>query len=286
MRSKPQRQIGLALLGVSAVALAVSLPPMIARIRAHSASIEPPLWQGETFGQTAFDHLGKPFTLTTIDSAEDDPGSGAEVVIRWGDEETRLLTQGLDDPRLPGMDRHRSWMQIIAFAQTPETASPVEAYEGASGKISDTDAWRIVVVARRPTTVRDPDEWKEVRSKDWKQWVYTFVELGDTGLERTDEVYANLDEDGWRFFAASIVTPGVFKDASKSMSVMNYPNYKGVHDVIDEMGWTWAAVGVESMVFVIGGLMVLLSFGSKGHVDRVIGASGPPGAAPAGAEQG
>lgn len=273
MNNKAQRKIGLIVLGISTVALAVSVPPMISRIRAHSASIEPPTWQGETFDQTEFDHRGRAFSLTTRDLPAGDDRPGAEVVVRWGDQQETVLTQGLDDPRLPGMDRHRNWMQIIAFSRADDLATPEDAIAANPEGISDTDPWRIVVVARRPTTVRDPDEWKAVRSKDWKQWSYTFIELGDTSLERTDEVYANLDEQGWRYFAAGIVTPGVFRDASKAMSVMNYPNYKGVHDVIDEMGWTWAGVGVEAMGFVIGGLMILLSFGSKEHVDRVIAAS-------------
>jgi len=272
MDNRKQRKIGLVLVGISAAALALSLPPMIQRIRAHSATVTPPLWQGETFGQTTFEHRGRAFTLETIDPPTGDSIAGAEVVVRWGDDETMLLTQCLDDPRLPGLDRHRTWLQIIAFSQADELASPELAFEATPESVSDTDAWRIVVVARRPTTHRDPDEWKDVRAKDWKQWSYTFIELADTGLVRTDRIYADLDEDSWEYFAAGIVTPGVFKDASRSLSVLNYPNYKGVHDVIDEMGWTWAAVGVESMSFVIGGLMVLLSFGSKGHVDRVIAA--------------
>ncbi|MCB9837773.1 MAG: hypothetical protein H6813_00400 [Phycisphaeraceae bacterium] len=272
MQSKTQRMIGVALVAISTIALALSVPPMIQRIRAHSASVAPPLWQGEIFGQTEFEHLGRPFSLTTVELPQGDPRPGAEVVIRWGDEETTLLTQGLDDPRLPGLDRHRDWLRIVAFPESAEIGSPEAAYEAAKALRSDTDAWRIVIVARRPTTQRDPDEWKAVRAKDWRQWTYTFIELGDAGLSRTDRIYADLDEAGWEYFAAGIVTPGVFRDASNALSVMNYPNYKGVHDVIDEMGWTWAAVGVEAMVLVLGGLMILLSLGSKGHVDRVLAA--------------
>jgi hypothetical protein len=282
MNNKAQRKIGLLLLGVSTAAIAISVPPMVTRIRAHTASLTPPLWQGETFGQTGFEHLGNPFSITTVELAPGDDRPGAEVVIRYGEDETRLLTQGLDDPRLPGLDRHRYWLQIIAFSQASDLASPEEAILANPGGVSDTDAWRIVVVARRPTTVRDPDEWKAVRAKDWKQWSYTFIELTETGLVRTDELYTDLDGSSWQFFAASIVTPGVFKDASRALSVLNYPNYQGVHGVIDEMGWTWAAVGVEAMVFVLGGLMALLSFGSKGHVDRAIAAhaGAPPPASP------
>lgn len=273
MNNKPQRIIGLTILGISSIALAISVPTMISRIRAHSAQAPTPQWQGETFGMTEFSHKGKPFTLSTNDFPEDDPRPGAEVVVRWGDEEVSLFTQGIDDPRLPGLDRHRHWLQIIAFSQTDDLESPEAAISATSERLSDTDAWKIVVAARRPTTVRDPDEWKNVRAKDWKEWSYTFLELTDSGIARTDEIYNQLDETSWQYFAAAIVTPGVFKDASKAMSVMNYPNYKGVNSVIDEMGWTWAGVGVEAMLFVIGGLMVLLSFGSKEHVDRVIGAT-------------
>jgi len=272
MNNRIQRTIGLGMIAISGAALAMSLPTMISRIRAHTAAVEIPLWQGETFRQTRFEHKGKAFALTTEDLPADDPRPGAEVVVRWGDDEARLLTQGLDDPRLPGLLRHRNWLQIIAFPRAEDAVTPEEAYDAATGRVSDTDAWKIVVVARRPTTVRDPDEWKAVRAKDWKQWSYTFLELGDAGIIRSDAIYSELDEAGWRHFAAAIVTPGVFKDASSTMSVMNYPNYKGVHGVIDQMGWTWAAVGVEAMVFVIGGLLVLLSLGSKEHVEKVIAA--------------
>jgi|GEM_PF-1405763 len=270
MNSKTQRKVGLVMIGVATLALALSVPTMVARIRQYTETAQTPRWQGETFGLTEFDHLGKPFSLTTEELPPGDQRPGAEVVVRWGDQEERLLTQALDDPRLPGLERHRYWLQIIAFSQTSDLASPEDDFDATPERLSDTDAWRIVVVARRPTTVRDPDEWKAVRAKDWKDWVYTFIELTDHGIVRSDVLYKDLDESDWRFFAASIVTPGVFKDSSRTMSVLNYPNYKGVHGVIEEMGWTWAAVGVEAMVFVLGCLFLGISFGSKKHVDRVI----------------
>jgi hypothetical protein len=270
MDNKRQRKLGLLLLGASAIVLAISVPPMISRIRAHSAAAPTPLWQGETFGQAEFDHKGKAFTLTTEEFPDGDTHPGAIAVARWGEEETRLFSQGLDDPRLPGLDRHRHWLQIIAFPRTDNLASPEESFTGAIESESKTDGWDIVVVTRRPTTVRDPDEWKAVRSKDWKEWTYTFLELTDSGIVRSDRIYNEMDETGWRYFAASIVTPGVFKDSSRTLSVINYPNYKGVYGVIDQMGWTWSTVGVAAMTFVIGGLMIILSFGSKKHVDRVL----------------
>ena len=82
------------------------------RIRAHAATIEPPRWQAEVFNRAQFDHRGKPFSLTTEDTPE-----GAQVTVRWGDDQESLYTQGLDDPRLPGLARHMNWLKIIALSK-------------------------------------------------------------------------------------------------------------------------------------------------------------------------
>jgi len=269
MERKAQRKIGLALMTLSVVALAFAVPEMVQRIRAHAADAEPPRWQAEVFNRAEFTHRGRDFSLTTEKTPD-----GPRVLVRYGEERESLYTQGLDDDRLPGLARHLNWLKIIALSRSDALASPEAAIEEQLAQGPDaselTDAWRVAVVARRPTTLRDPDEWKAVKAKDWKEWTYTFLELTDDGVERADIVYTDLEPDGWRRFAAGIVTPGVHKDDARRLSVLSYPNYEGVNSVIGAMGWTWAGVGVGAMVFVIGAVFLLLSFGSKQHVERVI----------------
>jgi hypothetical protein len=176
-------------------------------------------------------------------------------MITWGDEQARLPVGGLDAEALPGLARYADWLSVMMVAEGFESLGRVEEQVRA-GEIPA----RLVVVARSAPPGMDPESWGAAKYKDA---VYAFLELEPDGtIVRSERTYRELAGDvySWRHVAAMKVTPGLNTPSSRSVSPISYPNYAGVRQAMNAMGWTWPAFGVGALGTLTGLLIFLTSF--------------------------
>jgi hypothetical protein len=254
------------LLSVSALVLLVAMPRFIDRLHAHQAAAVEPGWEGRRVYVDALEFLGRPVSLRTLEA---DPAQGrahAQVEVQWGGQTAALDSHGQDDPRLPGMARHESW---LAFMQLTLAGAPEGGVDPPpAGSAPGAPLTRLVVVARGPAEGLNPTTWGAASYRDW---VYTFAELTpDGGVEVTRSKLRDLDQASWRYFVASVVTPGLYRDASRTMSTMSYPNFRGVRGTLGALGWTFPAMSFASMGFVIGLVVLIGSWASRQRMERLV----------------
>ncbi len=254
------------LLGVSALVLALATPQFINRLHAHRAAAVDPGWEGRRVHVDALEFLGRPVRLRTI---EGDPAQGrahASVEVDWDGQRAALDSHGQDDPRLPGMARHESWLALmqLTIAGGAEGGADAPRQDAPPG----APLTRLVIVARGPAEGLNPDTWGAAAYRDW---VYTFAELTpDRGVVVTRSRLRDLDQSSWRYFLATVVTPGLYRDASRAMSTMSYPNFRGVRGTLRALGWTFPAISFASMGFVIGLVVLVGSWASRQRMERLV----------------
>jgi hypothetical protein len=235
--------LGIAIIAVSSVAMAFRLAERNEtdqpRAFATAVSVEPSF--------TGYNDI--PFNLRLIET------SPRQVEITWGDETERLLVGGREAEELPGLMRHVEWLSVMRIAEGISRLGAVDE-QVVAGEIPD----RMVVVARSVPPGMDPETWGAAKYKDN---VYTFLELRPTGeMIRTEESYRELAGDvySWKHVAAMKVTPGLNTPSSRSVSPISYPNYAGVREAMNAMGWTWPAFGIGALASLSGLIVMLTSF--------------------------
>jgi len=246
------RRLGLALLAFAAVLIAVSVAAMAQRLAEHNRQ-DPPVPFATIRAQDAeFTYQGVGFSLKT---RETEPPA---VVIEWGDRAVTLPVTGTDVPALPGLVRHRDWLAVLMIAEGAQKLGDVEELVR-SGAIPA----RLVVVARAAKPGEDPETWGAAAVKDY---VYTYCELEPDGsITESQRTYREIynDVSSWRHVAAMQVTGGLNTPSSRGVSPISYPNYAGVKEAMNAMGWTWPAFGVAAVAGLAGAILILGSFVSR-----------------------
>jgi len=246
------RRIGLALIAVAVVLTAVSVGAMAQRLAEHNREDPPVPFATIRPQDPSFTYRGVDFAL---EPRETDPPA---VHIRWGDETVTLPVTGTDVPALPGLLRHRDWLAVLMIAEGAEKLGDVEDLVR-TGAIPA----RLVVVARAAAPGRDPETWGAATYKDY---VYTYLELEPDGaITRSERTYREIynDVSSWRHVAAMQVTGGLNTPSSRGVSPISYPNYAGVQEAMNAMGWTWPAFGVAALAGLSGAILTLGSFVSR-----------------------
>jgi len=243
------RTLGLALLALGILIIGVSSVAMAFRLAERNETDRPRAFATTASVESSFaGYNGIPFRLEVLD------GPPRQVEIWWGEESTRLPIGGRESEALPGLMRHVEWLRVMRIAEGISRLGDVDRQVQA-GEIPD----HLVVVARSVPPGMDPETWGAAKYKDN---VYTFLELRPTGeMVRTEATYRELAGDvySWKHVAAMQVTPGLNTPSSRSVSPISYPNYAGVRDAMNAMGWTWPAFGVGALATLTGVLVLLTS---------------------------
>jgi len=265
MRNRTLRRIGLIVTVAAIGAIGVVLPAMARRVGEHREQVSPERWAVRHVGAEQFAYFDGVEGRVTR--------AGDALVLRWGEQRVSIPVTGREVPGLPGLLRYSEWLAVLAMASTQGDVQELEAGL-AAGEIRP----RLVVVARSPAPERNPETWGVADTSDWRYHFWTLTPEGE--IEPLDEPYAytyygeqiverehrsykalkRMPSSSWQFVAAMQVTPGLHTPAAKSSSPISYPNYAGVRDDIDAMGWTWPAAGVAFLAFMVGVLTLAASF--------------------------
>ncbi len=245
---QPRRKLAaLASLLCLAVLLA-SVGVMARKAAAFNRSGERTLWMLRPITERAFVYADKEVRIEDIASGD---GGEAVKVNYGGDELTIPATIPPADRRLPGLARHKDWMQVLRFADRGRYTS--EEFEAmlASGAIRD----RLTIVVRRPLA-DDPRTLGQGWKKQWEFDFYEFRPEGGFSTEtwaypsgRTqDKIKEGMLEEGtWQYSAALTVMPKTRK-----------PNPRFTNDALHALDWTLPAAAFSGLGLFVA-LLVLFA---------------------------
>jgi hypothetical protein len=266
MSNRTLRRLGLLLTAVALASVAVVMPAMARKVGAHRGQVSGERWAIQRVADGEFTYFDGVSGRVVEQSAN-------AIRLEWGEDAVEIPIGGRNAPGLPGVLRYEAWFAILAMA--PAQGDIEELEQGlADGSIQP----RFVAVARQPAPGVDPETWGVADTSDWRFLFWTLTPEGK--IERFDEPYSytyygrevietgyrsykalkRLPSSSWQFVAAMEVTPGLHTPASRNSSPISYPNYAGVRDDIDAMGWTWPASGVAFLVLIVGVLFLAASF--------------------------
>ncbi|MFG0274244.1 MAG: hypothetical protein ACF8QF_04220 [Phycisphaerales bacterium] len=259
------RRVGLLLTAIAVAAVAIIMPAMARKVGAHREQVSSERWAVRIVSADTFEYF------SGVEGRVEEVGDA--IRLEWGDDAITVPIGGENVPGLPGLRRYKAWFAVLAMA--PVTGDIPELEKGlADGTITE----RLVAVARQPAPRVDPETWGVADTSDWRYLFWTLTPEG--ALERFDEPYTytyygeevveagyrsykalkRLPSSSWQFVAAMEVTPGLHTPAARNSSPISYPNYAGVRDDINAMGWTWPASGVAFLVLIVGVLFLSASF--------------------------
>lgn len=266
MSNRTLRRLGLLLTVLALTSVAVVMPAMARKVGAHREQVSGERWAVQRVADGEFAYFDGVSGRVVEQSA-------TAIRLEWGDDAVEIPVGGRNAPGLPGVLRYEAWFAILAMA--PARGDIEELEQGlADGSIQP----RFVAVARQPAPGVDPETWGVADTSDWRFLFWTLTPEGT--IERFDEPYSytyygkevveagyrsykalkRLPSSSWQFVAAMEVTPGLHTPAARNSSPISYPNYAGVRDDIDAMGWTWPASGVAFLVLIVGVLFLAASF--------------------------
>lgn len=219
------------------------------RLSHHNQDAAPVPFATISASETEFTLRGLSFRLDTVETPS------PRVEIHWADTSTTLPITGRDNPALPGLMRHMDWLRVMMIVDG------VTSLDGITERIRAGEIpSRFLVVVRSVAPGLDPDSWGAAKYKDY---VYTYLELETDGtITRSERTYREiaLDTRSWRHVAAMHVTGGLNTPSSRGTSPISYPNYAGVKQAMDAMGWTWPVFGVGAFGFLAGLILLMGSF--------------------------
>lgn len=243
------RRVGAVLLAVSLAVVGVSSVFMALRIAANNRVAGPVPFATVTAQQPHFEYQGHHFALDPL------PGAPPKLRVRWDDAVEEIPVTGIDNPALPGLMRYMDWLSVEMIVED------VTELQGLSERVLTGQVpSRLVLVARAGAPGHDPESWGAARYKDW---VYTYLVLNPDGtITRSSRTYREVASDvrSWRHVAAMKVTGGLNTPSSRGVSPISYPNYAGVRDALDAMGWTWPASGAGALGALVGLIVLLGSY--------------------------
>lgn len=257
-RRFPTRLFGIALVALSVVGLALSIPAMSRRLAGRNTGV---VWFDEAVTTPEFLFAGRPVSIRTFDASGAEPGR-IEVNWRGRSREFPIEPGTQDDPRLPGLLRHEDWMSVLLFAQG---ATSEEALQ--RGLTDGSITPRLVVGMRLPAPGVDPETWGKSRKRDWR---YRFVELrldgsDDDAIAVSESTFGELDNLGdpdwrrehgleseaWKYSVMMRITPStLFRVSSRE---------RPVRSALEAMGWTWPVAGASFALLTIGAVMIGLA---------------------------
>jgi hypothetical protein len=214
----------------SLAVLLVSVGVMARRIDWYQKTQAAPLFSFAPVGSRAFEFAGRAVTITDEPMAEGAGGEG--VVVRYGDDVLALpATVAPESPQLPGLARHRDWMQVLRFAERGRLSYEEFKAEVAAGRIRD----RLAVVVRVPP-VDDSGGRPGAGEVFRKEWVFDLYELKPEGgfaherlgfPQKREPREGELVEGTWEFYAAMMVVPSLGR-----------PSPRFSADALPALGWT------------------------------------------------
>lgn len=261
-----ERRIGLGLALAGAALLALTLPTMSRRLRAHNERASFQRYAFQQINDERFEFMGEPGSVRLV-NAEGASGGAQGVEIAWRGETLRIASSGRSEARLPGLLKVDDWLKVLQMR---------ELERGEAGVAPRDSGTRIIVVARRPASGAD-----DAKYVDRKGWVYDLVELRRSGASEAPaplpspgtergggrkeraplvnefnqtEAFARWTvnfaalpeyERTWQYAAALAVTPR-----------LSYPRNKFTDDGLAAMGWTWPAAGVGVLGVVCGAVIL------------------------------
>lgn len=258
-----RRPIAWSLFLLSVVTLIGSSWMLARRIRAFNEANPRPLFAFHEIGSRRFEFSGRPVELT---DELDDEGRG-DVIVTYGDGQLRLPVQVPSPYPLPGLERHRDWLHVVAFAEQTglEPAEFRRRFE--TGEIQP----RVVIVVREPNAGASADSLfeLEVDEKSWgwgevmrRRWTFAFHEFLPDGGFRTERLRFpesvrsfdrrtaealrrglppptrdpdELSERTWQYDAAVAMSP-------------RPPSITHEHQALRNAGWTLPAASVSVLV--------------------------------------
>lgn len=201
--SARRRLIAGSLALASVATLAVTGTQLAQRVAAWNETNDDATYAFVELGQAEFEFAGRPVSLT---DELGDAGDG-EVILTFGDLERRFPVAVPSDIPLPGLDRHRDWLRVQAFAD----ATGIASVEGLRAAIAEGEVTeRLVITTRTPMAAATeagrfdmdvPDNWGwgEVRRD---RWLFTFTELLPDGTFREQSL--RFPESGRSFYRRQI----------------------------------------------------------------------------------
>jgi len=183
------RRIAWVVFVLALVALLGSSWMLALRIRAYNTANPRPLFAFREIQSREFTFDGR---VVRITDDLDDAGRG-DVIVTYADDELRLPVQIPSPYDLPGLQRHRDWLRVIAFAEQTglEPAEFRRRFE--TGEIHP----RMVIVVREPNAGASSDSLFELETdeKSWgwgevmrHRWTFAFHELLPEGGFRTERL--------------------------------------------------------------------------------------------------
>lgn len=266
MSNRTLRRIGLVVTILSIGAVAVVMPAMARKVGAHRERVAAERWAVQRVAEGEFVYFDG-----VRGRVVERPGDA--IRLEWGEDAVEIPVGGRNAPGLPGVLRYEAWFAILAMA--PARGDIEELEEGlADGSIEP----RFIAVARQPAPGVDPETWGVADTSDWRYryWIltpegtiepfaepYSYTYYGEEVVEtdyRSYKALKRLPSSSWQFVAAMEVTPGLHTPAARNSSPISYPNYAGVREDIEAMGWTWPASGVAFLGLSVGVIMLAASF--------------------------
>ncbi len=242
---KRERLAPLLVVLASASTLAVSMAVMAPRVAAYYASADHHLYVFEQVFDREFTYAGVPVSLADTQGPE-----GPGVTLRYGDQTMQFTaTMKPGSAQMPGLTRHRSWMQVLRFAD--QSRMSVEQLHAGldAGIVKD----RLVVVTL------DPRQWADGRplgAGQAKDWVFDLHELLPDGTIRSERFgyplsrraartitaggVQPLEEGSWQYYAALMIIPTSSK-----------PTPRFTRDAMTVMGWTFPAAALSGLALTL-----------------------------------
>ncbi len=262
---KPIGLIGIAMIALSVIGLAVSIPAMGKRLQSRPELRDRPVvWFQEPLIDENLLVNGEPLNFNVIDNA--DVEGGRALRITWRSQTADLPILGVDDPRLPGLMRFEDWLAVLPMlegrgSRQQDVIDQLEAGEATP---------RLIIAARLPAEGLDPGSWGLVQRQNYR---YRFLELNeapaDPPIVESQRTYRELeaifapgphspviemtkaekDLIYWQHAAMQRVTPAQLYRAKD----------KQVQSAMLSMGWTWPVAGFSIIGLAAGVFMIAAS---------------------------
>lgn len=270
MTTRTTRLLGALLVAAATVALAMVLPAMARRIRAHNIGAEGALHRIGTFQERAFEIDGESVRIEEVGTEGED---ARRLEVSWRGETIPLVVQGPVDDRLPDLARYSQWLRalLVSVGHRPaDEQGPREVVE---------EPARLVIALRTPGPA-GPDGRESINRKEWMYEILLLLPAGapepealpEPSLTRTNAYgrpastppVSRFERGGtwakWTFNMAALPEyerTWQYAAAIEATPPLLRPRNMFLHDGVGALAWTWPAAGVSLLGLLVGVLLLI-----------------------------
>ena len=248
MDRSPRRRLAILSIALTLISLGATAE-MSRRIVAYHRANPPEHFAFRPVEDASFTWAGHPVSFTNDDS---NPGA-RRVVVRYADQELRLIPSLPSNDLLPGLVAHADWLRVQRFIPVSGLSADQVMQRWASGEITE----RLVIVTRHGRPGADPATWGAVWRRDWEFDFYELLPDATIRHERLGFPTARatqapkpgeLRQNTWQFQAALALMPPIGRSG---------PAYNFSQDAIEHSGWALPVAVFGSLAALFTGAFAL-----------------------------